>query len=522
MSPHGWHLPPPDDDRPTVLAHAMALRAAHGPGPWPDGGDPLPDRQARPAAPLISDTVLEGIRSQHMTRAAAPTASPGLADLIEAVVRRPPEAGAVRRLRAAATAAGSDDLVRQLQGRDLPAGRLRELALHLARHGTGRDEVATGVMLLGVSGDRRDRDLLLLLGALDTLTRYAVAALRGSQPDPDRAVYELARRVDGWGRIHAVEQLRGTGDPEIRAWLLRDGYRNTIMDEYLAHLAATTGGLLDALAPDAIDEPLLSGADGILLALLHGGPAADITHYPDGPRVIDRYLTHAGNYPPDLSRVGVVGTLSDFIAGQTVRPSGSGPKADAVAWSAAERARLRDACDALTARPAWRELLDRALHSADPKEFQRAIWVAEKLHVPMDGLLRAHLRREPFDTYLWFSLVDGTSDIDGVLDLAAELLPLADLATGPTLDLGLGSDRPEHVLDIVVSRLDAHPGKGWPLIAAALANATVRNRNMAVRALDAWPAGTPAAAEAVAAAARVEPDPGIDRRMRALLRKWGM
>jgi hypothetical protein len=62
---------------------------------------------------------------------------------------------------------------------------------------------------------------------------------------------------------------------------------------------------------------------------------------------------------------------------------------------------------------------------------------------------------------LWFPLVDDHDDMDGVLQLAAELLPLADLATGPGLDWGLGSNRPEFVLDVIVSRLDAHPGKGW-------------------------------------------------------------
>ncbi|MEV0129228.1 hypothetical protein AB0H83_12325 [Dactylosporangium sp. NPDC050688] len=140
--------------------------------------------------------------------------------------------------------------------------------------------------------------------------------------------------------------------------------------------------------------------------------------------------------------------------------------------------------------------------------------------MPLDDLLRAHLRRDPYDANLWFSLVDGTADVDGMLAFAAEILPLADLATGPALDLGLGSGRPEHVLDIVVSRLDRYPGKGWPLIEAALANATIRNRNMAVQALDAWPAPTAEAVAALDAAARVEPDRRIRGRMRALLRRW--
>ncbi|WP_146603884.1 helix-turn-helix domain-containing protein [Micromonospora deserti] len=95
------------------------------------------------------------------------------------------------------------------------------------------------------------------MGALEDLTLYAVVALRRSQPDRVDAVFDLARRVDGWDRIHAVNRLADTGDPQIKAWLLREGFRNTILDEYLAHTAATTGDLAGTLAQDTIDEALL-------------------------------------------------------------------------------------------------------------------------------------------------------------------------------------------------------------------------------------------------------------------------
>ncbi|MEV0129227.1 hypothetical protein AB0H83_12320 [Dactylosporangium sp. NPDC050688] len=367
MSPHRWQLPPLDDDRPTIAAHALALAALHGPGPWPDGGAPVPgtsssrsrphakDRRPDPA-PLISDTVMDGIRTHHLAAGDAP-APTVLPDLLEHVLRVPPSAEEFRRLRDAAAQPRhpADTLARRLRGRDLPADRLREVAVRLAGHGTRRQEVATGIALLGIGGDRRDRELLLLLGTLEDLTLVAAGALHRSQPDPDRAVYDLARRVEGWGRIDAVHHLRGTTDPEIRGWLLREGYRNTVMDEYLAHLAATTGDLRAALAPGSIDEPLLAGAGGILLALCTGGPSADITHYGDGPHVIDRYLVHAGNHPPNLGRVGVVGTLRRFIAGETVW-SGAGPRADAMplvsggAGQARRRLRRPDRQDGL-ARP---------------------------------------------------------------------------------------------------------------------------------------------------------------------------
>jgi hypothetical protein len=67
------------------------------------------------------------------------------------------------------------------------------------------------------------------------------------------------------------------------------------------------------------------------------------------------------------------------------------------------------------------------------------------------------------------------------------LLPLAGTATGPTSSLGIGPGfGPRQSLDFVVSALEEWPGRGWPLIEAALRSPGVRLRSVAVRALAAW------------------------------------
>ena len=133
----------------------------------------------------------------------------------------------------------------------------------------------------------------------------------------------------------------------------------------------------------------------------------------------------------------------------------------------------------------------------------------------------------PFDGYLWQSLIGGCpeGEISDLLTLAQKLLPLADLATGPTTSLGLGrSYAPDQVLELIVSRLDAYPGHGWTLIETALRNRIVRCRNMAVRTLTRWPARSiPAdAAAAVRAVLQVEPEPETRQAMEQLLSAWNV
>ncbi|AGL15711.1 hypothetical protein [Actinoplanes sp. N902-109] len=481
------------EQRTTFLAHVRALAARSAPGrPLPDGGYPLPDADLRRGSRVMPDAVWDGVRSQHAGVDVDEPTAVALAREIGELVAGPPTEAGLRHLHDTAAEHDllqiADAITKEMAGLTLPRDRVREVGRRLAEHGTRRNAVALGVLLLGVSGDRRDRELLLDLGSLEDLTLYAAVALTRTQPDRERVLFDLARRVTGWGRIHTVQRLKGTKDPQIKAWLLREGFRNSIMDEYLAHLAATTGGLRAALAGGPVDDELLDGAGDILTALSLGGPAEDLTDYADGPEVIDRYLTLVQQRPPTLHRVATVLELSTD-AGRS---------------------------------GAWRAVVDEALDSPDLDVVRQAIRPAKELGIPFRDRVRARLGQHPNDGYLWQTLLDDIGDIDDVLALAHELLPLDQLADGPSLDVGHGYGRPEHVLDLIVGRLDAHPGKGWPLIRAALRNPAIRNRNMAVRALDAWPKDT-VPDEVVAALRRAgeqEPDPEVAGRMRDLLTTW--
>jgi hypothetical protein len=516
VSAPAWQLPRTDTNRPTLLSHALALTALHGPGPWPGGGEPLPDAPAEPA--VLSPVVLDGIRTHHFAFTPDDGTATSVVDLIGELVTRPPTAAGLDLLHDLTAGAGAleiaDAVGAELSRRDLPAGRVRAVARWLAEHGTHRGAVATGIVLLGAAGDERDRDLLLLLGALETLSLYAVVALGRSQQDRERAVYDLARRLDGWGRIHAVERLRGCQDAEIRGWLLRDGFRNTVMNEYLACLAARTGDLLGALTAPVVDDALLDGAGGILAALgMTGGPAEDIRAYPDGPAAIERYLDLVADRPPTLRRVTDVLTLQRCTADDD-EPALS-------AWSAAARAGARQACQRLLARPRWRAVVTRSLDADDLDVFRRALWPAMWLGIPIRDRVHRRLETDPLDLPLWMCLTGDPGDVgdpDGVTALAERLLPLDVLATGPGMDPGLGPDRAaDRVLEFVVGGLHRVPGTGWPLIRTALANRVVRTRAAAVRALSAWPGPWPDGADAaVRQALAAEPDRWVRRSLRHL------
>lgn len=164
---------------------------------------------------------------------------------------------------------------RVLDTGDLDPERLEALALWLATLAPDREPVKIAIALLGLVPGSDHIELLMTLGRHEELTLYAAVALgNAAGEDAERHLFELARAVDGWGRIQIVERLAETDDPEIKAWMLRDGYRNDVMFEYLAYTCAVAGELCGALEADSIDPALLDGAGDIIAALIAGGPAA--------------------------------------------------------------------------------------------------------------------------------------------------------------------------------------------------------------------------------------------------------
>ncbi|MGW6725882.1 hypothetical protein ACWF9G_08250 [Nocardia sp. NPDC055029] len=381
--------------------------------------------------------------------------------------------------------------------------------------GTRRGAVALGMVMLGVVGDSRDREVLLVLGSLGDLTLYAVVALANSQPDRDRAVFEMARRVDGWGRIHAVERLAGTDDPEIKAWLLRYGFRNGVMNEYLAHLAATTGDLRGALAESVVDDELLDGAAEILKALSAiGGPAADIRQYLDALPVLARYADLLAVAVPTLSRISGVQSVVYLLRKQSSE----------LDWPPAEVTRTAEAYATLLASPDWTEYVTARL--ADPHGpfgFNRALRVAEAVGVDAYSHAVAHLGEDPRNGYVWAWVVRRTPDADvaRIAELARTLLPLDEIACGPGVEaIRWGEEGiSDHNLESVLSMLGrATPGTGEPLVQAALRGYPVRLRRAAIGVLTSWYGETlpGEVADRVVAAAAVEPDDDLRTRLVAL------
>jgi hypothetical protein len=470
-------------------------------GKLDDAGLALPDEsQHEPSRMRWAAGALDGVLGHHTNRSRDNERVAELARALLAVLAR----ASAHNLRELYRLAIRDSLLgivdrltdKLREAQDVKPERVHALGSTLAKEAPHREAVKLGLALIG-SIEADDTELILALGAHDEFTLFAAVALvNQNREHAERALFGLARRVDGWGRIQVVERMAATREPEIRGWLLREGFRNSVMDEYLAYTCAMAGELHTALAAPTIDEPLFRGAAGILRALANGGPAQDLADYPHTAASVSAFLDHLAKRPLDLELLATLDALS-------ARKELSGP--------------LRERLEATRRSDLVGSLIDAGLASSDEAQLRLASLAAGVRGIDTFPWHEARVRAGHLDGSL-FPLMRATSParLERALDATAPHVPLTSIASGPALEAGRGpAFAPHRYLDIIVQELARFPGKGVAFLGAALQSPVVRNRTMALRALSAWtkPSWPTPLAVALDRAIVLEPDPELKRAM---------
>ncbi|MCD1636875.1 hypothetical protein K7H91_24280 [Martelella mediterranea] len=405
---------------------------------------------------------------------------------------------------------------RMLSEGDVDVCRLYEIVHWFATGAAHREAVKFSMALLGVIRGTDDSLIFLTLGRHDEFTLYAAVAISGNDSYGESVLWELAKSVEGWGRIHAVERLAGTTDPEIKNWLIRKGYKNSVMNEYLACICARAGDLHIALQADRIDGELFNSACEIVDSLIsgEGGPAEGLSDYEHGCVVVGALLDHGRDGFRSVGHYSFLCRLRDRLGEYK-----SGKRELQHDWSAEAVDRMSATLADLIAEDRWKQEIVHALEFGDRHQF----WDASRTcgNVGIDPWPYFYARTEAGEDYWWDLMRSADAErIDKVLELGLERIPLDEIATGPGTALGLGPEYVAHsALDFILQDLGRFPGKGWGFISAGLQSPVVRNRNMAVRALSSWgPTNWPQEASAALLRAReLEPNDDVRGRIEGLL-----
>ncbi|WP_426211405.1 hypothetical protein [Massilia sp. TWP1-3-3] len=389
-------------------------------------------------------------------RAAGHHAAPHLDTLYQALLSAPDEMLA-------------GDVLTRLDKTGADPARMALLARWLARKAPDAMPVKIAIAVLGRYGNASDADLLMTLGLHEAFTQLcAIALCQLLGPEQSQtAMWNLARRVRGWGRIHVVRKLAGTQCPEIQQWLLRDGYKNTRMSASLAYLCATGGNLLEALKAPAPDERLLLGAGEILQILCEGreGPDKTMADYADGAAATLAYLHCVQRQRPQQLQVAA-----------TVRAIAA---MDSDGWDDAQLRHVRHLAGQVLAMDDWPALVRDKLRSGTDDQFELAAQLAPDFRVdPWDFHFAKQQRRERSQ---WFGLTSTTDParVERYVALALEQLDLA-------AEQGPHDAETRSAINWLAIGLRKFSGKGWPILRAALSGDDRANKSNAVDTLARW------------------------------------
>lgn len=395
-----------------------------------------------------------------------------------------------------------------------PYPYLHPFATFLAKESPDRGPVKFAIAVLGFIGLGSDKETVSVLGRHEEFTLYAALALANMLDEPETELWQLAQKVDGWGRIHLVERLASASSPQIKDWLLRSGFRNSIMYEYLAYACATGGGLKIALLDNTVDDELLDGAGEIVGALIAEGPMEDINDYADAAVVVSRYLHHLESRAPKLQHFVVV----DSIVGYLTSENWISEERVQNGWSDELRAAAIEKARKILSSPQWLAIVEQGLVSADSQQFYLADQAANALGMNTWDVHWSRLQQNPRESHLWYPIMQRANhdNIDRIVGFAVDVLPLDQVTTGAADELGLGPKYKIHrCLDTIVQDLGKYPTVGWPVIATCLRSPVVRNRNMAIRAIAGWGRDnwTAEIEQALVQARAVEPQTDVKERI---------
>ncbi len=362
---------------------------------------------------------------------------------------------------------------------------LYEFAQWLAFEAPDRNPVKLGIALLGAMRDSNSVDKIFTLGKHEEFTLYTATAISNTLKNPYEKLWELAKCVDGWGRMSAVERLIGTQNPEIQQWLLRETHETWLFD-YMAMSCAVAGDLKGALSKDEVDDELMLRAGNIIELLITSEMSADIFNYEDGPETIRHYIRHSQN-SNELHQFIILHIIHDFLDNKEIRWELLEP----LGWTKDIRSELLNQVEPILGDSKWTALILDQKETTDDEHFERVDKAAQFAQIDLWKTHWKRLQEHPVAPDRWATLMQhiNRERIKQVIDFAVESLTLNEITTGETEVRPVTPSAMSNVdlcLTYIVQDIRDFPGYGLPLIEKALESTSRMHQDIAMRTLVVW------------------------------------
>lgn len=176
---------------------------------------------------------------------------------------------------------------------ELPARNVFKTSVDIITKSDDRECVKYGLSMLelfNLNGNNELISKVMTLGLSDEFTLFALFILLRLD-NGNELVFELAKKVRGWGRIHAVERLEPVND-EIKDWILKEGIDNNVLSAYSALTCFNKADVCERMKGD-LTEDEFRGVREIIAELLNEGPVLGCSVIEGWDKYVEMFLEKA-------------------------------------------------------------------------------------------------------------------------------------------------------------------------------------------------------------------------------------
>ena len=386
----------------------------------------------------------------------------------------------------------------------LNAKNLFEYAIHLLFESDNRECVKFGLSLLELfkMNDKNDlKEVIRTIGLSDEFALFAIFVMLKWE-NGNNEIWELAKKLHGWGRIHAVERIE-PDTAEIRNWMLMEGIHNDVMPAYSALACWKKSNAEDILRNGPSREEFKAIGE-IIYGLLDEGPVPGISKIQNSDEILSVYLETAGTMELTLDDYEVIDEILGYVEEEYSDKCPIALECKRLMHTYHARCLMLDAVK-------QGMCLELAIDSGiDIKPY-----VYDLMNSSIEG--NYHMCRY---------LMHDDEYRNKTMELYRRELPLEEMKTQPAETLGLGREYwRQSAVEFLLQELRDHCFEGQDFVAVGLQSAPVRTRNVSLNVLESWVQAEqkplsellPDMWELLLTLNEIEPDDKVSIRMKKLL-----
>lgn len=283
--------------------------------------------------------------------------------------------------------------------------------------------------------------------------------------DSNDEIFEIAKKVKGWGRIYTIEYLQATNN-EIKEWILEEGCHNNVLPAYTACTCAKKINLVEILNEDKISNKKFNDISYLMNALLDESAITGMSALEDRELLIERYLEKAKTLSSTEDDYRALMTLKEYIKNNKEINNN-----------------LIKICDEILNSEKTKNKITELIKDGTGYDIAKYLGIDTDEYV-LKYLETNNFLEHPYITYY----ISKKENIEKLVLFIEKNLPLEKLKGLPTnkFNQRTAKDKEFTFLDTIIRNLGNYIGIGENLIICALNSPYVDIRYGAVNTLESW------------------------------------